>query len=286
MGYHKNIIDYYSEELIETYEKICNSNYLTPIFLKEQGLENFNSLNNYDINKYTVSDSLRVFLSSLKKIIKALFIRLDFFIAKIRKNYNSLINKYSRQIQNNKDKINIDKFLHTKINTISYEELEKRIYAVKTLYSTLENIDKIIKSPGRIETPEIEKCLSALTSIGYDPNSQNLVKRNVSNRNYKEKYISTTIENHNYNISKILSILNEIKYLDKYTSNNYVKTINKKFYNLSLEISNNDNPKESQIKTMRLWICTHFIRTTYSLSNDIINDIDKICHIVIKNIAL
>ena len=150
----------------------------------------------------------------------------------------------------------------------------------------MENIDKVINSPGGVETPEISKCLTALTSIGYDPNTQNLVKASVSNRSYKEKYISTTIENHGYTVDKVLRLLSEIKYLDKYTSNNYVATINNKFYNLSINLNNENSPKDAQIKTMRLWICTHFIRTTYTLANHIVNDITDICDVIIKNMAL
>lgn len=285
MGYHKNIVNYYNKELIQLYEEICHSNYTEPL-IQEKGLEGFSSLSNYNTTKYNISTDLDIFLSSLKKIIKALFIRLDFAIDKLRKNYISLSDNYTKQIQNNRTKLNLDSFLHTKINTVSYDEIQKRIQTVKILYTILENIDKVINSPGGVETPEISKCLTALTSIGYDPNTQNLVKTSVSNRSYKEKYISTTIENHGYTVDKVLRLLSEIKYLDKYTSNNYVATINNKFYNLSINLNNENSPKDAQIKTMRLWICTHFIRTTYTLANHIVNDITDICDVIIKNMDL
>jgi hypothetical protein len=277
--YTSDTISYYNNILETTYKSLCDNNPNTILFLV--GNEEFEDTR----LSPSFSSQLINFIKQFSIVINALFVKLSVKIKMITKKYDSLFSKYYKELTNNKDNIDIEDFYNTKLSITPYITLYKRIKAIQQLFPILDNMDSIINASGNaIETPEMKKAFDYLTDIGFDAQNQSLISK-VSN-NYKNDTITQTVNQHMYTVDKIISLLNNLKSVEKYTKYSWAVNLKRKFDMVSTKLTNerriidNDNTRknELQIKIKRVWWCSHFIKAAYTITNDVCKDLTKLSH--------
>lgn len=284
--YTSDTISYYENILETTYKSLCNNDPNTILFLANEEFEDTQL-------SPTFSSQLLNFLKQLKIVINALFVKLSVKIKMITKQYDSLFEKYYKELEENKSNINIDDFYNTKLNIVPYITQYKRIKAIQQLFIILDNMDSIIyNSSNEVETPEMKKAFDYLVDIGFDAQNQSLI--NKVSGNYKNDVISQTVNQHMYTVEKIISLLNSLKNVEKYTKYSWAVNLKRKFNNVSEKLTNekrvldNTNPnkhKEIQLKLKRVWWCSHFIKAAYTITNDVCSDLVKLAHTASMNIV-
>lgn len=276
--YSNDTIAYYNTQLLNTYKSLCNNNPETPYILTLVANEEFDMTP----TSSGVLSTLMRFLSQLGIVVKSLFVKLSLTLQIITKRYNNIFNKYYTAISTNKSNIDTTKFYNTKIDMVNNIVMRKRIRAVQQLFSILSNMDNILNASGPWDTVELKRAFSYLVEIGYDTQSQSLVNKISSS--YKNDTISQTVNQHMYSINGLVSLLDTVRSFEPYTKDSFVTNLKRKFANCSEKLVNESRLTEDtskkqilQVKLMRLWWCSHFIKAAYIITNDICRDMSKLC---------
>ena len=276
MEYSNVILEYHNNQIKTIYTQLCNCN--PNIFLST----------GFETGSFELIKSITYQISALAH---SLFIKLSMLINKLTKDYAILFDKYVNILNSNRENIDITKFSNSKITCTNYITTVKRLQTVTHLFTILNNIDSVVSAPGNWDTPEIKKSFDLLINIGFDTNSQSLI--NKPSPSYTNDEISQTILQHQYTLDKIFSLVEQVKQLEKYTKSSYIVNLNKKFTSISQKLveqkraANQDsNIDQDKIKTqlIRIWWCSHFIKAVYTISNDIVSTMLKLCKAAVNSI--
>ena len=269
MEYSNVIMKYHDNQIESIYTQLCNCN---PNTFLSTGFEN---------SSFELIKDIGYQIGALAH---SLFVKLSMVINKLTKDYAILFDKYVNILNNNRENIDITKFSNSKVTCTNYITTVKRLQTVTHLFTILNNIDSIISASGNWDTPEIKKSFDLLINIGFDTNSQSLI--NKPSPSYTNDDISQTVLQHQYTLDKMFSLIEQVKPLEKYTKSGYVVNLNKKFASISQKLveqkraANQDpniNQDKIKIQLIRVWWCSHFIKAVYTISNDIVSTMLKLC---------
>lgn len=283
--YTSDTISYYNNLLETTYKSLCDNNPNNILFLANEEFEDTNVHASF-------SSQLFNFLKQLNIVITALFVKISTKIKTITKQYDTLFNKYYKELSDNKNNIDTEDFYNTKIAIAPYIVTYKRIKTIQQLFAILDNMDSILNASGSFETPEMKRAFDLLIDIGFDAQNQSLI--NKSTGSYKNDTITQSVYQHMYTVDKLLSLIDSVKSMEKYTKYSWTVNLRRKFDNVSNKLTNEkrvldkDNTtkaNELQTKIKRLWWCSHFIKAAYTITNDVCKDLVKLSHEASMNIV-
>lgn len=259
----------------------------------------------YDVIAKTLDD-VRVLSKTvfhLGKMLVPLFIMSGRRMQHAFSSYHTLNEKYYSTLRNINFKMDNEKFESTKIKTVPFSEMEKRIQVASALHHFVENTSAVCEN--NIDLSHDDAWLSrdvmnihkALLSIGI-----NLGQFGLSESpkiKYSERDIKASMNDLGYSQDNLTDLISELKKLSKYADKNEFKKLTDNIAKYFLQITEQEKKLEHlenideearenitktiEIKTIRLWTVSQCLKVMSQLCTDVSDDVLKISRIAINS---
>lgn len=205
-----------------------------------------------------------------------------------------------------KDARNVDgvKFDNYVIKVPPYQILNARVMAIATIHQAIGNINTIfnesVASGNYWLTSDCQKAINAMAKIGYNARHYDMMVDGVS-ASYKRSSIRQSMYLHKYTLKNIMSLLDRMSKIIDYADPSYLQDLEDKLSKLIDKVNDQEgeilsdrlddddtddkkvSPKQTvekeynvKMRAARLWWVTHFVRSAYIVTLDVVNDLEKL----------
>lgn len=220
-------------------------------------------------------------------------------------NYKSMMTNWKSRVWKNARSIDGQAFDAYTCTIVPHAEMVKRIQAVESIHKLLSNISGIYnanvpKNSDEWSTPECDKAIANLEKIGFK--AKNLDMLNTISKQYANARKKQPLYLHGYTPKRILELMTRCEKLAEYGDEKYIQSFEDTYLKYSNQCEefedetsqksfDNDlkeepNPKtkkelqerehESKIRAARLWWLAHFLKAAYTITGDILADIETL----------
>lgn len=246
--------------------------------------------------------ALRSFAHGLGSLVSVVFKGVRNIGEKSVFKYKDLLGIWKTRVWKQARYVDGNKFDNYMVKVPPYKILNDRVMAIATIHQAIGNINTIfnesVAQGNYWLTSDCQKAINAMAKIGYNARHHDMMIDGVSAA-YKRAAIRQSMYLHKYTLKNIMSLLDKMSKIIDYADPTYLQELEEKLNILidkvndqegeilSDRIDNDDDKKISPKQTVekeynikmraaRLWWMTHFVRSAYIVTLDVVNDLEKL----------